>query len=626
MRVGPPTGDTVHGRRLATTNEVVCITAQPDGDAVDRLVSWTTTHGIDLVVRSVGSDVTADDYAEPQETLGVAIGGDGTFLEAVRALAPHRIPIVGVNGGTLAFLARIQPRDMDAALTEVLRGRASVHDRQQLRAVGAGLDATGVNDVMIQPTPPDRPVDRKICRLHAFVDREYAGLFDGSGLAINTPTGSTGLALSAGGPVHHPNDNLSLQLTPLHAHTVGVRPMVVSANAEITVVPEDRVRVLVDGGRRHATAGDGDVLTVTGADRPAHVVRTSYDNSFTAALSAKLGWSARDPGDTGPTGYLPAVGGSDDFPANACRVAREAARSAGEPLRELHGQIERVEYKSDKADVVTEADHQSDRIIATAIANEFPRHAIRSEEATDRPGSGGSPYTWLVDPLDGTGNFAHGNPNYAVSVALIDGDGEPAVGVVYSPETDEMFHAIAGRGAYRGDTPIAPTARERLDESMLLSGYDPDGGFLRAFYQATRGVRRLGSAALNLCYVAAGSADALWEYDTYPWDVAAGLLILREAGGRATDAAGGEYGLRLDDPVTADEGEDQNESESQGESEGQGRREAESRGDPDDAVAGGDRAGDVDRDAPLTAGERSPLLASNGPLHPALLDGLPDAL
>jgi len=622
MRVGPPTTDTVHGRRLATTNEAVCITVQPDGDAVDRLESWTTTHGIDLVVRSVGSDVTADDYAEPQETLGVAIGGDGTFLEAVRAFAPHRIPLLGVNTGTLAFLARIQPRDMDAALTEVLRGRASVHDRQQLRAAGAGLDATGVNDVMIQPTPPDRPVDRKICRLHAFVDREYAGRFDGSGLAINTPTGSTGLALSAGGPVHHPNDNLSLQLTPLHAHTVGVRPMVVSANAEITVVPEDEVRVLVDGGRHHATAEAGDALTVTGADRPAHVVRTSYDNSFTAALAAKLGWSARDPDETGPTDYLPAVDGSDDFRANACRVAREAARSAGEPLRELHGQIERVEYKSDKADIVTEADHQSDRIIATAIANEFPRHAIRSEEATDRPGSGGSPYAWVVDPLDGTGNFAHGNPNYAVSVALVEG-GAPIVGVVYSPETDEMFHAIAGRGAYRGDTPIAPTGRDRLDESMLLSGYDPDGGFLRAFYQETQGVRRLGSAALNLCYVAAGSADALWEYDTYPWDVAAGLLVLREAGGRATDATGDEYALRLGrDAEDADGGDlaPDRGPESAPDPDRTPGGSAPDESTPADAGAGGTGG------TAATADERSPLLASNGPLHPALLDGLPDAL
>jgi myo-inositol-1(or 4)-monophosphatase len=142
--------------------------------------------------------------------------------------------------------------------------------------------------------------------------------------------------------------------------------------------------------------------------------------------------------------------------------------------------------------------------------------------------------------------------------------------VVHSPETDEVFHAVRGGGAYRNDTPIQPTDRDRLDESMLLSGYDPNGSFLRAFYEETRGVRRLGSAALNLCYVAAGSADAVWEYDTYPWDVAAGLCILREAGGRVTDDTGDEYELRLDD------------------------REA-----------------------------RAPLLASNGPLHPALLDHLP---
>jgi myo-inositol-1(or 4)-monophosphatase len=558
----------MHGRRLATTNEAVCIASGGSEDALDRLESWTTTHGIDLTVREVGEEVTADDYTEAQETLGIAIGGDGTFLEGVRAFAPRRIPLLGINTGTLAFLARIHPRDMDAALTELLRGRATVYDRQQLHAQGAGLDTTGVNDVMIQPVPPESPVDRKICRLHVFVEDEYVGQYDGSGLAINTPTGSTGLALSADGPMHFPNDNFTLQITPLHTHMMGVRPMVVSANVEITVVPENPVQVLVDGGRHHATADADDVLRVTGADNPAHIVRTSYDDSFMSALAGKLGWGIREPAEDGPIDHVRDGERPDDFLTNACRVAREAAVSAGEPLRELHGQVEQVEYKENKADIVTEADHQSDRIIATVIENEFPGHGIRSEESGVREGE--TEYTWLVDPLDGTGNFAHGNPNYSVSIALLDRDNQPLVGVVYSPETDETFHAVRDRGAYRNETPIQPTGRDRLDESMLLSGYDPNGSFLRAFYQETRGVRRLGSAALNLCYVAAGSADGVWEYDTYPWDVAAGLCILREAGGRATDVDGDEYTLSLDD------------------------REA-----------------------------RAPLLASNGPLHPALLDHFP---
>ena len=344
--------------------------------------------------------------------------------------------------------------------------------------------------------------------------------------------------------------------------------MVVSESIEVTVVPENAVQVLVDGGRHHTVVDVDEPLRITGADNPAHIVRTSYDDSFMGALASKLGWGVRDPDEAGPAGHVPDTGEPDDFLANACRVAREAAISAGEPVRELHGQVEQVEYKDDKADIVTEADHQSDRIIATVIENEFPGHGIRSEESGVREGE--TEYTWLVDPLDGTGNFAHGNPNYSISLALLDRDNRPLVGVVHSPETDEVFHAVDGGGAYRNETPIQPTARDRLDESMLLSGYDPNGSFLRAFYQETRGVRRLGSAALHLCYVAAGSADAVWEYDTYPWDVAAGLCILREAGGRATDADGDDYELALDD------------------------REA-----------------------------RAPLLASNGPLHDVLLEHLP---
>jgi myo-inositol-1(or 4)-monophosphatase len=558
----------MHGRRLATTNEAVCITSGRSGEALERLESWTTTHGIDLTVRDVGEELHDADYSEAQETLGIAIGGDGTFLEGVRAFAPRRIPLLGINAGTLAFLARIHPRDMDSALTEVLRGRATVYDRQQLRVTGSGLDTTGVNDVMIQPIPPENPVDRKICRLHVFVEDEYVGQYDGSGLAINTPTGSTGLALSAEGPIHFPNDNFTLQITPLHTHMMGVRPMVVSESVAVTVVPENPVQVLVDGGRHHTVVDADEPLRVTGADNPAHIVRTSYDDSFMGALASKLGWGIREPDESGPTEHVPDTSDPDDFLANACRVAREAAISAGEPVRELHGQVEQIEYKNDKADIVTEADHQSDRIIATVIENEFPGHGIRSEESGVREGE--TEYTWLVDPLDGTGNFAHGNPNYSISLALLDQGNRPLVGVVHSPETDEVFHATAGGGAYRNDTPIQPTARDRLDESMLLSGYDPNGSFLRAFYQETRGVRRLGSAALHLCYVAAGSADAVWEYDTYPWDVAAGLCILREAGGRATDADGDDYELAIDD------------------------REA-----------------------------RAPLLASNGPLHDALLDHLP---
>jgi myo-inositol-1(or 4)-monophosphatase len=559
----------MHGRRLATTDHVACLVTEHGEAALEQLESWTTTHGIDLTVRAVGEEFADGNFAEDRETLGIAIGGDGTFLEGIRSFAPHQVPLLGINTGTLAFLARVEPRDIDAALTEILRGRATVYDRQQFSVTGAGLDAIGINDVSVEPVPPEEPVGRKICRLHLFVDDEYVGQYDGSGVAISTPTGSTGLALSAGGPIHYPNDDFTLQILPLHTHKLGVRPLIVSETTEITVVPESQVQLSVDGGRHHQRVDPDESIRVTGADYRAHVVRTSYDDSFMAALAGKLGWGLRGKEADVSTYRPPADAVPDDFLSNAARVAREAAISAAEPVRELHGQVEQVEFKTDKADIVTEADHQSDRIIATAIENEFPTHTIRSEESETRHGD--DPYTWVIDPLDGTGNFAHGNPNYAIVIALLDGDGVPVVGVVYAPETEELFHAVAGQGAYRNDTPIEPTTRDALDESMLLSGYDPDGDFLQAFYHETQGVRRLGSASLHLCFVAAGSADALWEYDTYPWDVAAGLCILREAGGRASDADGNLFTLSLTDQS-----------------------------------------------------ERASLLASNGPLHDALLAHLPD--
>ncbi|MDY6818372.1 MAG: inositol monophosphatase family protein, partial [Halobacteriales archaeon] len=319
-------------------------------------------------------------------------------------------------------------------------------------------------------------------------------------------------------------------------------------DTELEIVTEGPANLLVDGGRSYMTLGADDTVTVTGADQPAHIVRTSYDDHFFTAISEKLGWGLRETDASGPRESLEptAIQAAEKSVLDrALDVAIEAAQGAGEPLRDLHGQVESIEFKSSKADIVTEADYQSERIIATVIENEFPDHAIRSEESVHRDGAEDSPYLWLLDPLDGTGNFAHGNPNYAISIALLR-DGAPVMGVVYAPETDEMFHAIAGGDAYEGGNRLVTTDRDQLDESMLLSGYDPDGSFLSHFYQATRGVRRVGAAALNLCYLASGTADAVWEYDTYPWDVAAGLVIARAAGAQVTAATGDPYELRLD--------------------------------------------------------------------------------
>jgi len=552
----------MHGRRLSTTETVIAV-ASPDSEAaLSRLRSWAADAGVDLAVVALDDEI-GDDYEPETPTLGVTLGGDGTFLEGVKRFAPLGIPQLGINAGTMSFLARVDVEDLAAAMDEVLRGRGTIDSRQQVRVEAAGVDATGINDVMLQRVPPENPFGRKVTRLEVFADGEYVGQYEGTGIAVATPTGSTGIALSAGGPVHLPADNHTLQVVPLHTHSMGVRPMVVAADTELEVVTRGRASLLVDGGRAYKVLSDDSVVRITGAEQRAHVVRTSYDDQFMTALTEKLNWGLRDEAD-GPRDLLE----HDDRPAaesslreRARDVAIEAARSAGDPLRELHGRVEDVTYKTDKSDIVTEADYRANRIITTVIENEFPDHSILSEESAYVEGS--APYTWVIDPVDGTGNFMHGNPNYAVSIALLEDD-TLVMGVVYVPETDELFHAVEGGDAYADGVPITTTDRDQLDESMLLTGYDPDGEFLAHYYHETRGVRSLGSAALNLCYLASGSADALWEYDTHPWDVAAGLVIARAAGARITDDDNDPYVVAFD------------------------------------------------------AEDRKPLLGSNGPLHPAL--------
>ena len=529
----------MNGRRLATLETLIAVVspAEQSLEAVERLESWTTENGLRLETVPVGQDID-DVYLSSEETLGITIGGDGTFLEGIQQFEPHNIPILGINTGTLAFLVRVDVDDLEETLTEVVQGRATIDHRQQLSVRADSLEVTGINDVIVQHVQPEDPVERKITRVEVFADEEYVGEYDGTGLAIATPTGSTGISLSANGPIHHPTNNSTLEIVPLHTHKMGIRPVIVSAETTIRLVATDEAELLVDGGR-HQTRLDADgVVTITGANRSANVVRTSYDDEFFTAISELLGWGARDvEGKSLPPGvedrHEP-----EALVDRALCLAKEAARSVRNPLRDLHGRVESETFKTDKTDLITEADRLSENIITTAIENEYPAHSIRTEEGVYV--ETGSEYTWLIDPLDGTGNYANGNPNYAVSIGLLKRE-VPVVGVVYAPETDELWSAIAGRGATKNGRPISTTTRDRLDESMLMSGYDPDGGFLTHFYQETRGVRRLGSAALHLSYLASGSADATWEYDTFPWDVAAGVLIAREAGATVTDSGGEPY-------------------------------------------------------------------------------------
>lgn len=535
----------MHGRTLATIEKILCIYTDNSDSALSELNEWVDGRDdIDLSTVPIGDSIDDGMYERPEETLGVTVGGDGAFLEGVREFSGRDIPMLGVNTGSLAFLARVSPSDLKGALNEIVEGRSEVASRQRVNLIGAGLDVNGINDVMVQPMPPENPVDRKIATLHVYVDDEYVGEYTGSGVAVSTPTGSTGVSLSANGPIHYPSNNLSLQIIPLQTHNLGVRPIIVSSESSVTIVPESDVQILVDGGRHDVVASEGDQLTLTGADSRSDIVRTSYDDEFFNAMTKKLGWGVREPDNSGPHEVDIESEDSRDFYDRAKQVAIEAAESAGEQMSKIHGDVDNVQYKTDKSDMVTEADYQSQKIITTTIENEFPDHAILSEESWVEASDGGK-YKWVIDPLDGTGNFMHGNPNYSISIALVE-DNKPVVGVVYQPETEEVYSAIRGRGAESDGHQISVSDTETLDEAMMVSGYDPSGDFIRTFYDGTQGVRAIGSAALNLCYVASGASDGEWEYDTYPWDVAAGMLILRESGGKITNEDGQEYRLKIE--------------------------------------------------------------------------------
>lgn len=527
----------MRGRRLVTTERIVAIVAEGGKAVLEDVEAWANDNGLYLDSIPVGEPIESvvDDTAS---TIGLTIGGDGTFLEGVKEFSPREIPLLGIDAGTNTFLVRVSPDDVETALSEIIRGHATIESRSQLQVRAGDLDGTGLNDVVIEHIEPVKPVDRKITNLEVFVGDEYVGMYRGDGLTVSTPTGSTGLALSAGGPVHYPVKNHTLQITPLLTHHIGVRPVIVDEGVPITIEPQGPVVVSVDGGRHHRTFDPAVPIRIELADETAELIHTSAEGEFFEGLSTILGWNIR--GETKPEvpSHVVASDTADSILERAQAIAEEAAQSVGGPLRELHGRTESIEYKSDKADVVTEADYQSERIITRVLESEFPGHNIHSEE--DVHHDTGSRYTWLIDPLDGSGNYANGNPNYAVSIALVRED-EPVVGVVYAPETDELFSATKGGNAYRDGKRISTTDRDQLNESVFMSGYDPDGRFLSHFYNVTRGVRRLGSVSLHLCYLASGSCDATWEYDTYPWDTAAGVVIATEAGATLTDASGESY-------------------------------------------------------------------------------------
>jgi myo-inositol-1(or 4)-monophosphatase len=222
------------------------------------------------------------------------------------------------------------------------------------------------------------------------------------------------------------------------------------------------------------------------------------------------------------------------------------AREAGALLMEYFDKNIKIEYKGE-ADLVTAADRKSEALIRERIRAHWPGHDVLGEEEGLR--DTGSDFRWYVDPLDGTTNFAHGFPVFCVSMALQHKD-EMVAGLCYDPTRDELFAAEHGKGAYLNGHRIHVSKVNRLVESLVGTGFpshkrhkNPNIHFYHQITLRTHGVRRAGSAALDLCSVASGRLDGFWEFNLNPWDTAAGVLIVQEAGGMVTDFSGGPFQL-----------------------------------------------------------------------------------
>ena len=235
--------------------------------------------------------------------------------------------------------------------------------------------------------------------------------------------------------------------------------------------------------------------------------------------------------------------------------AAEIAREAGAKLREFFAQGVETEYKGD-VDLVTVADRTVEKLIKTRLGETFPDHGIYGEEGTRERMQG--EFRWYVDPLDGTTNFAHGFPQFCVSMGLeqrpagtaADADGTLVAAVIYDPLRDELYTAERGQGARLNGRPIKVSRVPELAEALLSTGFpsrkrhaSPNVHFYQEFTLRSHGVRRAGSAALDLAYVASGRLEAFWEFNLNPWDTAAGILLVEEAGGKVTDFAGNPFKL-----------------------------------------------------------------------------------
>jgi myo-inositol-1(or 4)-monophosphatase len=219
------------------------------------------------------------------------------------------------------------------------------------------------------------------------------------------------------------------------------------------------------------------------------------------------------------------------------------AKSAGEIIRGYFKKNFSIEFKSDEKNLVTQADKESEKTIIEFIKKKYPSHGILAEESGSY--SFDADYLWVIDPLDGTSNFAHGLPIFSVSIGL-QLKGEIIMGVIYDIMRDKIYSAEKGCGAYRDDFKLSVSKNYKVEESFLVTGFpynineNPENAFEKfiALTKTSRAVRRLGSAAIDFCYVAEGVFDAFWEVHLNPWDICAGKLLVEEAGGLVTDFYG----------------------------------------------------------------------------------------
>ncbi len=239
--------------------------------------------------------------------------------------------------------------------------------------------------------------------------------------------------------------------------------------------------------------------------------------------------------------------------------AIETAREAGRILLDKFGRNIKISKKGE-IDLVTEADLASEKLIIERISSHYPKHSILAEESGEAIIKGGDEtFKWIIDPLDGTTNYAHGYPCFCVNIAL-EHDGEIVVGVTYDPTRDELFAAEKGHGATLNNKPIRVSETEKLSESLIVTGFPYDfkgkdnfAKHLNDFLLKSRGVRRDGSAAIDMAYVACGRFDGFWEEGLHAWDVAAGVLLIEEAGGRVSYYDDSKFSVYAP-PICADNG------------------------------------------------------------------------